>query len=77
MVAGLTITGRHRFLLQASNEGAGGGVSLEEVGDRIGCWLAGDRVRELRSQEREKLLRCPHRKPFDRVGQDVGILTLR
>jgi len=76
MVAGLAVAGRHRFLPQALNEGAGGGMTVQEAWDRFGCRLAGHRVRELRLQEREKVLRRPHGKPFDRERQDVGTLAI-
>ena len=77
VVASLAVAGRHRFLHQALNEGTCGGVTAQKAGDRVGCRLAGNRVRELRAQEREKLLRRPHRKPFDRGRQDIGVLAIR
>ena len=45
MLARLAVAGRHRFLHQALNEGAGCGVTVQKAGNRIGCGLAGHRVR--------------------------------
>ena len=56
MVAGLAVAGLHRFLHQALNMGTGGRVTVQKAGDRIGRRLTGHRVRELRLQEREKVL---------------------
>jgi len=52
MVAGLTVTGRHRLLHQAFYERAGGGVTCEEAGYRVGCNPPGGPVGKLRAQER-------------------------
>ena len=76
MIAGLAIAGRHRFLPQALKKGAGRGVTVQKAGQRLGDGLPGHRVRELGPQKDEQVLRRPHRKPFDRVRQDVGALAI-
>jgi hypothetical protein len=76
IIAGLPIADRNRFLRQTLDEGACGGMTLQKARDRIGCRLAGSRVGELRTQEREKFVRCPRGKPFDMERQDVGVLAI-
>jgi hypothetical protein len=51
-------------------------MTLQKARDRIGCSFAGSGVGELRTQESEKLLRCPRGKPFDVERQDVGVFAL-
>ena len=51
-------------------------MTVQKAGKRIGYGLAGDRVRELRLQEREQVLRRAHGKSFDRVCQDIGLLAI-
>src|SRR5262245_61169896 len=77
MVTGLAVAGWHRFLHQALNKGTGSGVTVQKAGKRIGNGLAGGRVRELRPQQREQVLRRPYGKSFDRVRQDIGALAIR
>src|SRR5437660_1731128 len=77
MVAGLPEAGRHRLLCQALYERASGRMILQKAGYRIGSRLAGSRVRKLGLQERQEVFGSPHGKPFDRVRQDVGVLTVR
>ena len=51
-------------------------MTVQKAGDRVGCSLAGSRVRKLRTQEREKLVRRTRGKPFDVERQDVGVFAI-
>src|SRR5208282_5666114 len=76
IIAGPPVAGRHRLLHQTLNKGACSRMTLQKARDRVGCSLAGGRVRKLRTQEREKLVRRTRGKPFDVERQDVGVLAI-
>jgi len=76
MVGHLRIAGRHRLLHQALDEPAGGGMPGEKARKRIGIGPAAGLVGELSPEELEQLLGRPRDEPFDRVGEDVGVLPV-